>query len=149
MKAGTLTAISAAIPGCEVDDTPLPHQDRGRLPRSEVDRLERRRPKPARQFPLRPLVLTHAGDGSNRVFVAIQQGTIHVFPNDPKADKTKVFLDIRSGSATATRKTSRASWAGVPSAVQEERRVLRLLHEEEGQDDQRDLALQRQQGRSR
>jgi glucose/arabinose dehydrogenase len=28
------------------------------------------------------------------VFVCIQQGTIHVFPNDQKATKTKVFLDI-------------------------------------------------------
>ena len=40
------------------------------------------------------MFLTHAGDGSDRVFVGIQQGTIHVFPNDPNAAKTKVFLDI-------------------------------------------------------
>src|SRR5262249_38304526 len=40
------------------------------------------------------LLLTHAGDGTNRVFVGIQQGTIHVFPNDQKATKTRVFLDI-------------------------------------------------------
>jgi glucose/arabinose dehydrogenase len=45
--------------------------------------------------PLRPLVLTHAGDGSNRVFVATEQGVIHVFPNDQKAAKTKVFLDLQ------------------------------------------------------
>ena len=45
--------------------------------------------------PLRPIVLTHAGDGSNRVFVATQHGVIHVFPNDPKATETKVFLDIQ------------------------------------------------------
>jgi len=45
--------------------------------------------------PLRPLVLTHAGDGSNRVFVATQHGVIHVFANDAKADKTQVFLDIQ------------------------------------------------------
>ena len=43
----------------------------------------------------RPLVLTHAGDGTNRVFVATQHGVIHVFPNDPNADKTQVFLDIQ------------------------------------------------------
>jgi glucose/arabinose dehydrogenase len=43
---------------------------------------------------LRPVVLTHAGDGSDRVFVATEQGVIHVFPNDPKAARTKVFLDI-------------------------------------------------------
>ena len=40
-------------------------------------------------------MLTHAGDGSNRVFVATEQGVVHVFPNDPKATKTKVFLDIQ------------------------------------------------------
>ncbi|HYV37157.1 MAG TPA: PQQ-dependent sugar dehydrogenase, partial [Gemmataceae bacterium] len=44
---------------------------------------------------IRPIVLTHAGDGSNRVFVALQQGIIHVFPNDQKATETKVFLDIQ------------------------------------------------------
>src|SRR5262249_55637541 len=45
--------------------------------------------------PLRPLVLTHANDGSNRVFVATEHGVIHVFPNDQKATKTKVFLDLQ------------------------------------------------------
>ena len=44
---------------------------------------------------MRPLVLTHAGDGSDRVFVATEHGVIHVFPNDQKATKTKVFLDIQ------------------------------------------------------
>jgi glucose/arabinose dehydrogenase/sugar lactone lactonase YvrE len=43
---------------------------------------------------LRPIVLTHAGDGSNRVFVATQHGAIHVFPNDQKATKTTLFLNI-------------------------------------------------------
>lgn len=44
---------------------------------------------------LRPIVLTHAGDGSNRVFVATQHGVIHVFPNRDDAERTKVFLNIR------------------------------------------------------
>jgi glucose/arabinose dehydrogenase len=48
-----------------------------------------------RMTPLRPLVLTHAGDGTNRVFVATQHGVVHVFPNDQKATKTQVFLDIQ------------------------------------------------------
>ena len=43
---------------------------------------------------LRPIVLTHAGDGSRRIFVALQRGVIHVFPNDQSAVKTKVFLDL-------------------------------------------------------
>src|SRR5205085_7488418 len=45
--------------------------------------------------PLRPLLLTHAGDGSNRVFVATEHGVIHVFPNDQKAARTQVFLDLQ------------------------------------------------------
>lgn len=44
----------------------------------------------------RPVVLTHAGDGSNRLFVGTQFGVIHVFPNDPGTEQTSVFLDIRS-----------------------------------------------------
>jgi glucose/arabinose dehydrogenase len=44
--------------------------------------------------PLRPIVLTHAGDGSNRVFVATQRGVVHVFANDLKVKETRVFLDL-------------------------------------------------------
>ncbi len=44
--------------------------------------------------PLRPILLTHAGDGSNRVFVPQQQGIIHVFENSDKPQTTKVFLDL-------------------------------------------------------
>lgn len=43
---------------------------------------------------LRPLVLTGAGDGSNRIFLATQGGVIHVFKNDPAATSTQKFLDI-------------------------------------------------------
>lgn len=46
--------------------------------------------------PLRPIVLTHAGDQSNRVFVATQRGVIHVFENSDKPQETKVYLDISS-----------------------------------------------------
>jgi CubicO group peptidase (beta-lactamase class C family) len=44
----------------------------------------------------RPILLTHAGDGTNRVFVPSQLGTIYVFPNDLSASEAKVFLDISS-----------------------------------------------------
>lgn len=43
----------------------------------------------------RPIVVTHAGDGSNRVFVATQQGVIYVFDNKADATKAEVFLDLR------------------------------------------------------
>ncbi len=93
MKAGTLTALPATIPGWEVDDTPLPL--RGTPAFRDLKwtgwNAETESGKP---FQLRPLVLTHSGDGTDRIFVAIQQGTVHVFPNDPKADSTKIFLDI-------------------------------------------------------
>lgn len=40
------------------------------------------------------LFLTHAGDGSNRIFVVTKRGTIHVFPNDPQVTSADKFLDI-------------------------------------------------------
>ncbi|MGD9648749.1 MAG: sorbosone dehydrogenase family protein, partial [Pirellulales bacterium] len=43
--------------------------------------------------PLRPILLTHAGDGSNRVFVPTQQGVIYVLA-DPQASTASVFLDM-------------------------------------------------------
>ncbi len=48
-----------------------------------------------RNEPLRPIVLTHAGDGSHRLFLASQHGTIRVFKNDQEARQSEVFLDIR------------------------------------------------------
>jgi quinoprotein glucose dehydrogenase len=43
-----------------------------------------------------PVVLTHAGDGSRRMFVGSQLGDIHVFPKDRATEETEVFLDLRS-----------------------------------------------------
>jgi len=42
----------------------------------------------------RPTYLTHAPDGSDRLFVLEQGGKIHVFQNLPSVTTTKVFLDI-------------------------------------------------------
>jgi CubicO group peptidase (beta-lactamase class C family)/glucose/arabinose dehydrogenase len=42
----------------------------------------------------RPILVTNAGDGSNRLFVPSQLGTIFVIPNDPSVEEPKVFLDI-------------------------------------------------------
>jgi glucose/arabinose dehydrogenase len=42
----------------------------------------------------RPIVVTHANDGSDRVFVAEQEGIIKVFPNDQGVEEADVFLDI-------------------------------------------------------
>ncbi len=93
-RAGTLSTETIAIPGYEVDERPLPLQTAVAFPDLEWASWnpETSAGKPN---PLRPIVLTHAGDGSNRVFVATQQGVLHVFPNDQKATKTKVALDIQ------------------------------------------------------
>lgn len=48
-----------------------------------------------KNIPFRPIVLTHAGDGSNRIFVASQQGVVYEFANDQSAKTSKVFLDIQ------------------------------------------------------
>ncbi len=42
----------------------------------------------------RPIVVTHAADGSNRIFVAEQHGVIQVLPNDQDTEESQVFLDI-------------------------------------------------------
>src|SRR5690606_16612429 len=44
----------------------------------------------------RPVIFTHAGDGSNRLFVVTQQGIVHVFPNrqDVTQEEVQTFLDI-------------------------------------------------------
>ena len=47
-----------------------------------------------RQVSMKPIVLTHANDDSNRNFVATQSGVIHVFENDPNVEQTKIFLDL-------------------------------------------------------
>ncbi len=41
-----------------------------------------------------PVFLTHAGDGTNRIFVVQQDGNILVFPNDSAAAGDKIFLHI-------------------------------------------------------
>lgn len=91
---GTLTAVPAQVPGAEVNDKPLPLETAVAFPdlkwtgwKGETDA--------GKVIPHRPIVLTHAGDKSDRVFVATQHGVIHVFPNDPKAGKSKIFLDLQ------------------------------------------------------
>ncbi len=43
----------------------------------------------------RPTKITHAGDGSDRLFVVEQSGIIRVFDNDDDVATSAVFLDIR------------------------------------------------------
>ncbi|MGE3467473.1 MAG: sorbosone dehydrogenase family protein [Pyrinomonadaceae bacterium] len=52
---------------------------------------------------VRPIVITGAGDGSNRLFLATQWGTIYVIPNDQQVSRPTSFLDIRDRVAPFTK----------------------------------------------
>jgi glucose/arabinose dehydrogenase/sugar lactone lactonase YvrE len=93
-QGGAVTAVAARVPKQEVDESPLPLETAIAFPDLKWEGWEAETPT-GKLTPLRPVLLTHAGDGSNRVFVATEQGVIHVFPNDQKATKTRVFLDLR------------------------------------------------------
>ena len=68
---------------------------------------------------VRPVFVTHAGDGTDRIFVVEQGGRILVFPNDPAAFPAQVFLDIRS------RVTASSGEQGLLGGQQVQRRVHR------------------------
>jgi glucose/arabinose dehydrogenase len=94
---GWLIVILAAFPNgssAQVDERPLDVRVVPAFPKMEwpdwVTGLDAGRPRDPR-----PLAITGASDGTNRIFVVSQYGTIHVFPNDPQADEMKTFLDIR------------------------------------------------------
>ena len=92
MKAGTVTSVPIVLPGAEVVTKPLAVQTAVAFPDLQWTDWKRET-ESGKPNPFRPLVLTHAGD--DRVFVATEQGVIHVFPNDQKATKTEIFLDIQ------------------------------------------------------
>ncbi len=91
---GTVSSFPIGDPTKPVDVTPLPVKTEIAFPKLQWTGWKPE-DEAGRPVPLRPIVLTHAGDGSNRVFVATQHGVIHVFANDQNADKTSVFLDIQ------------------------------------------------------
>jgi glucose/arabinose dehydrogenase len=94
MKAGKLVSVADSVPGYEVDKTPLPLETVVAFPQLKWKDWSPTT-EDGQPAPLRPLDLTHAGDGSNRIFVATEQGVIHVFPNGPDATETQVFLDLQ------------------------------------------------------
>ena len=82
-------------------DGSVPNPVTGRLPLRPVRVFESVRwsawepeDEEGRIRPQRPIVLTHAGDGSGRIFVATQRGVIHVIEKKTGPQKSKVFLDI-------------------------------------------------------
>jgi glucose/arabinose dehydrogenase len=89
-----LVLLLAAIAAAEVDQSPLAVKIEPAFPNLTwpdwVRGLEEGKPRDPR-----PLLLMGAGDGTNRIFVGSEYGTIHVWPNDPSASEMKTFLDIR------------------------------------------------------
>jgi glucose/arabinose dehydrogenase len=85
-----MTALCFAA---DVDTSPLPVQPVVAFPRLRWSGWQAES-EDGKVTPLRPILLTHAGDGSNRVFVPQQQGVVHVFQNTDGDQQTKVFLDI-------------------------------------------------------
>lgn len=78
-------AIVAALTGCGKQAAAAEERDTYRL----VEAF------PKLRFE-RPLWLTHAGDGSGRLFVVEQDGRVHVFAERGDVEPAKVFLDIHS-----------------------------------------------------
>ena len=111
MKAGTLTKVPCRVPGVDVNDTPLKLETAVAFPdlkwtgwKGETDA--------GKVFPLRPVVLTHAGDGSNRVFVGIQQGIDPRLPQRSEGGQDQGLpRHSRTGLLQRQRKRTGASWA--------------------------------------
>jgi glucose/arabinose dehydrogenase len=93
MKAGKVFKVPTGVPGEPVDERPLSITSEVAFPKLKWTGWESTDDS-GKVVPMRPIFLTHAGDGSNRVFVTLQHGPIHVFPNDQNATETKVFLDL-------------------------------------------------------
>ncbi|MCU0704663.1 MAG: PQQ-dependent sugar dehydrogenase [Fimbriiglobus sp.] len=90
---GVVYSHPAQIPGWEVDESPLPVEAVPAFADVKWTGWDDGS-ESGRSTPLRPLVLTHAGDGSGRTFMATQQGVIHIIEKGAK--QSKVFLDLQN-----------------------------------------------------
>ena len=75
-----LAALLAAPAAAQVDQSPMPGVQLARA----FPNLK----------PRRPVAITHAGDGSNRLFILSEHGQVLVIPNDQAASELGTFLDI-------------------------------------------------------
>jgi glucose/arabinose dehydrogenase/sugar lactone lactonase YvrE len=91
MKAGTLTSIPNSIPGYEVDESPLEIGFEVAFPDLKWTGWEPET-ESGKPNPFRAILLTHAGDGSGRIFLATQQGVLHAFK--PGDKETKIVFDL-------------------------------------------------------
>lgn len=85
---GTIAGVSAAA---EVDTAPLKLRVVDAFPKIKWTGWDFGE-ESGREDAIRPILLTHAGDG--RIFVPTQQGVIHLLDNGADTVATKIFLDI-------------------------------------------------------
>lgn len=83
-----------AVPGAEVDTRPIALETVPAFPRIQWAGWQPESDS-GKPVAFRPIMLTHAGDGSGRAFVATQQGVIHVITGGSAARKSDVFLDLQ------------------------------------------------------
>ena len=62
--------------------------------------------------PLRPILVGHAGDGSDRVFIPTQQGVIYFVLNNQQTTRSEVFLDL-SEQVSYSDKTNEEGFLGL------------------------------------
>lgn len=93
MKAGTLVPVSTTIPGWEVNEEPLAVELEPAFADVEWTGWSSIT-EAGKVNPLRPVLVTNAGDGSGRVFVVIQQGVIHTLDKGERTKKSKIFFDF-------------------------------------------------------
>ncbi|MCE9604610.1 MAG: PQQ-dependent sugar dehydrogenase [Planctomycetia bacterium] len=86
MKAGTITGIPlpTKCTAESVDSTPAAVRIENAFPELTLER---------------PIALTNAGDGTNRLFVIGQRGKVFVFPNEKSVSEPTVFLDLVAQTA--------------------------------------------------
>lgn len=89
----SLLAVPAVIPGWEVDESPLPVETAPAFADVKWTGWDDGSSS-GKVVPFRPIVLTHANDGSGRTFVATQHGVIHAI--EKGANESKLFLDLQS-----------------------------------------------------
>ncbi len=94
MRLLLLSVLLVFLTGCPGSDQPIdPNGGNGDDPPPEPGGYQVEKAFPDLSFS-NPLFLDHAGDGSNRLFVVEQGGTIEVFENDASTSNATVFLDI-------------------------------------------------------
>lgn len=73
--------MSSPLGAGDIDQRPLPIRAADAFPNVRI---------------ARPVVVTHAGDGSGRLFVGSQFGEVYVFPNRRDVEETQLFLNLRA-----------------------------------------------------